>query len=120
MKPLTKEFAAHFAEEWIASWNAHDLARVLSHYEDDFEMASLRIVDIGGEPSGVLKGKEKIGAYWKKALEIIPDLRFDLTGVLVGARSVAVHYRNQKGGEAVELFEIGESGKVVRAAAHYA
>jgi hypothetical protein len=38
----------------------------------------------------------------------------------VGARRVAVHYRNQAGRLAVETFEIGESGRVVRAAAHYA
>jgi ketosteroid isomerase-like protein len=29
---ITKEFAQHFAEDWVASWNAHDLDRVLSHY----------------------------------------------------------------------------------------
>ena len=38
--PLTKEFARRFAEDWIASWNSHDLARILSHYTEDFEMSS--------------------------------------------------------------------------------
>jgi ketosteroid isomerase-like protein len=33
--PVTREFADPFAEEWIAAWNAHDLPRILSHYEDD-------------------------------------------------------------------------------------
>jgi ketosteroid isomerase-like protein len=37
---MTAEFAAQFAEEWIAAWNSHDLDRILSHYADDFEMAS--------------------------------------------------------------------------------
>ena len=27
-------FAEHFANDWIAAWNAHDLDRVLSHYAD--------------------------------------------------------------------------------------
>jgi hypothetical protein len=116
---LSSDFAGRFAEEWIAAWNAHDLPRILSHYEDDFEMASPRIVEIAGEPSGVLRGKESIGAYWEKALRLVPDLRFERLAVFVGARSLAIHYRNQAGRLAVEVFEIGETARVVRAAAHY-
>jgi hypothetical protein len=63
---ISREFAEHFAEEWISAWNAHDLVRILSHYENDFEMASPRIADIAGEPSGVFCGKESIGAIGRK------------------------------------------------------
>ncbi|MGA7120624.1 MAG: nuclear transport factor 2 family protein [Polyangiaceae bacterium] len=117
---ISREFAEHFAEEWISAWNAHDFVRILSHYEDDFEMASPRIADIAGEPSGVLRGKESVGAYWAKGLWLIPDLHFEQVGVFVGARSIAIHYRNQVGRLVVETFEIGASGLVARAAAHYA
>jgi hypothetical protein len=118
--PVTREFADRFAEEWIGAWNARDLPRILSHYEDDFEMASPRVVEIAGEPSRVLRGKASVGAYWEKALRLIPDLHFEKLGVFVGARGLAIHYRNQAGRLAVETFEIGDSGRVVRAAAHYA
>jgi hypothetical protein len=117
---ITHDFAERFAEEWFAAWNAHDLARILSHYEDDFEMASPRIVEIAGEPSGVLQGKERVGAYWGKALRLIPDLRFERLAVFVGARSIAIHYSNQAGRLAVETLEFGVSERVTRAAAHYA
>jgi ketosteroid isomerase-like protein len=117
--PITRDFAERFAEEWVAAWNARDLPRILSHYEDDFEMASPRIVEITGEPSGVLRRKESIRAYWEKVLRLIPDLRFEKLGVFVGARSIAIYYRNQAGRLAIETFEIGDSGRVVRAAAHY-
>jgi hypothetical protein len=116
---LTTDFASHFAAEWIASWNAHDLARVLAHYENDFEMASPRIVEIAGEPSGVLQGKERIRAYWEKALALRPDLHFELLGTFLGAESIALHYRNQAGRFAIETFTFGPSGLVTRAAAHY-
>lgn len=112
--------AARFAEEWVAAWNAHDLERVLAHYADDFEMASPRIADIAGEPSGILRGKPAIRAYWKKALQLVPDLRFETLAVLVGAKSVAIHYRSQTGRVAVEVFDFGPADKVVRASAHYA
>ena len=117
---VSRDVAERFADEWIAAWNAHDLARVLSHYEDDFEMASPLIVEVAGEPSGVLRGKASVGAYWEKALTLIPDLRFEKLAVFVGVRSIALHYRNRAGRLAVETLEIGETGRVVRAAAHYA
>jgi hypothetical protein len=117
---ITREFARQFADEWIAAWNAHDLARVLSHYEDDFEMASPLIVEIAGEPSGVLRGKKAVGAYWEKALLRSPDLRFERLGVFVGARSLAIHFRNQTGRLSIETLEIGSTGRVTRAAAHHA
>jgi SnoaL-like domain len=116
---ITRHFAESFADEWIAAWNARDLPRVLSHYEDDFEMASPLIVEVAGEPSGVLRGKDSVRAYWEKALQRNHDLHFEKLGVFVGARSVAIHYRNQKGRLSVETFEIGERRLVTRAAAHY-
>jgi hypothetical protein len=116
---IGREFAERFAEEWIAAWNSHDLARILSHYDDDFEMASPRIAEIAGEPSGVLRGKAAVGAYWEKALGLQPNLRFERIHTFVGARGIAIHYRNQAGRLAVETFEIGDDGRVVRAAAHY-
>jgi ketosteroid isomerase-like protein len=116
---VSHEFADGFADEWIAAWNAHDLARVLSHYEDDFEMESPRIVEIAGEPTGRLRGKARVGAYWEKALRLHADLRFERLGVMVGVCSLVIHYRNQAGRLAAEFFELGASGRVVRSVAHY-
>lgn len=61
---ITKEFAQCFANEWIAAWNSHNLSRILSHYTDDFEMSWPFIVKTVNEPTGTLKGKEVVGAYW--------------------------------------------------------
>lgn len=54
---IDKVFFERFAREWIDSWNSHDLAHVLSHYSDDFEMFFPLIIHIVGEPSGMLKGR---------------------------------------------------------------
>lgn len=116
--PLSREFAEHFAADWIAAWNSHDLARILDHYHEDFEMASPRIVQIAGEPSGRLRGKAAVGAYWAKALALQPELQFTLIASFVGADSVALHYRGPRG-LAVETFFFDAEGRVVNAAAHY-
>lgn len=116
---ITREFAEHFAAEWVAAWNAHDLPRILSHYADDFEMASPYIAQIAGEPSGVLKGKTAVGAYWQAALARMPELRFDLKEILVGAQSLTLYYRGARG-MAAEVFCFDDQGRVIQAAAHYA
>ncbi len=116
---MDQAVAHRFAHEWIEAWNSHDLERVLAHYSDHFEMNSPFIVQIAGEPTGRLTGKEAVGAYWAKALAILPDLRFELISVLTGVDSVVVHYRGAGGRQAAEVFHFGPDGKVARAFAHY-
>jgi hypothetical protein len=115
---MTPGQAETFADEWVAAWNAHDLDRILSHYEDDFEMSSPVIVRIMGEPSGTLKGKPQIAAYWRKALSNAPDLHFEKLHVLCGANSVTIIYRGHRGLSA-EVFLFAETGRVAAAFAHY-
>ena len=117
---LDDAFAQRFAAEWIEAWNTHDLKRVLSHYAEDFEMSSPYIVQIAGEASGTLRGKAAVGAYWKKALELVPDLRFELIAVLVGVDSITLHYKGARRRLVAEVFHFGSDGKVARAFAHYA
>ena len=116
---IDSQAALRFAQEWIEAWNAHDLDAVLSHYTDDFEMSSPFIAAFTGEPSGMLKGKAEVRAYWRKALERIPDLRFELLGAFAGAGSIAVHYKAVLGKLAIEVFLLDGDGRVRRAFAHY-
>ncbi len=115
---IEQAFAEHFAHDWIESWNSHDLDRILSHYADHFEMTSPIIIRLAGEPSGKLIGKQAVAAYWKKALSLFPDLRFELISTLAGVDSITLHYNGAKG-PAAEVFHFGSDGKVIKAFAHY-
>ena len=116
---MDEKFAKSFASEWVEAWNAHDIERVLSHYTDDFEMSSPIIVQLLGEPSGILRGKATVGAYWRKALQVVPDLRFELISVLVGVRSVTLYYKGARDRLSAEVFDFNAAGLIVKAAAHY-
>ena len=116
---MDNAFAEHFATEWIAAWNAHDLDRVLSHYADGFEMSSPYIVAWADEPSGTLTGKSAVGAYWRKALGLFPDLHFELVSVLAGANSITLYYKGAHGRLVAEVFHFDAERKVSRAFAHY-
>ena len=97
MQHLTNSTARAFALEWVAAWNAHDIERVLSHYAEDVAFHSPFIAIFADEASGHLLGKAALRTYWAAALEKLPDLRFELLDVLLGAGSLTVYYRGHRG-----------------------
>jgi ketosteroid isomerase-like protein len=111
--------AEKFAQAWVDSWNSHDLDRIMSHYSDDFEMTSPFIVRLMNQPTGTIKGKENVRAYWAKALERLPDLHFDLIEVLASVDSITIYYHAVLGKRAAEVLFFDENGKVKRGVAHY-
>jgi hypothetical protein len=54
---MKAEWANDFAAEWIDSWNAHDLDRVLTHDAESVEFFSPFVPQVLGEPSGRVHGK---------------------------------------------------------------
>jgi len=116
---MDNAFAERFANDWIDSWNSHDLQRILSHYADDFEMSSPKIIQLANEPTGTLRGKAAVGAYWAKALQLIPDLHFELITTLVGVNSITLYYQGAQGHLAAEVFHFSQDQKVIKAFAHY-
>ena len=117
---IDRDWAESFAREWVNAWNAHDLERIFSLYSDDFEMASPMIVERMKVSTGRLKGKIAVRPYWSQGLASMPNLRFELRGVMVGVDSMAVLYRNVTSARSVvELFEFDHRRLVVRSEALY-
>jgi len=115
MKP---EFANKFSLEWVEAWNEHDLDKIMTHYAEAFEMTSPVIKQIMNEPTGKIKGKKEIRAYWEKALKMNPNLHFEIIKSFSGANSVVIHYKGHRGLSA-ETFFFNSEGKVISAHAHY-
>lgn len=113
---MTEIEARDFAAEWIAAWNSRDLDRVLRHYRSDIVLLSPFAQKIVG--NGRIMGIEALRRYWEKALAAVPDLHFDLLDLRIGHESLTILYRNQRGQNAAETFELS-FGKVVRSIACY-
>ena len=113
---IKEQCARAFAAGWIDACNPHDLDRVLTQYVNDFEMRSPLMVTIAGEPSGRLKGKAAVRAYWRKGLQLLPDLRFELVSILVGVEGLTLLYR----GLVPEVFRFGTDRTVVEVTVYYA
>jgi len=116
---LTAEVATHVTDEWFAAWNAHDLEAILAHYADDVEFVSPFVAVLNDDPSGVIHGKEALRAYFARALERFPDLRFEPLDALVGVDSVTLYYVSVGRRLAAEVMTLDPDGLVVRVLAHY-
>ena len=107
------------ATAWIAAWNSRDLDQVLALYTDDSEMTSPYIAKLGFDASGTLRGKEKLRAYWSKALTLRPKLHFTLIEAFVSPDSVAVLYRNDLGKQVCEYLRLDDAGLIRQASGNY-
>lgn len=116
---LTEEKARSFAAEWFDSWNAHDLDRIISHYAEDVVLISPVAAKLLNDPSGAVKGKQALRAYFKKGLDAYPQLRFEPIEIMWGLASVVLHYTNQKGTKSGEFMEFDGTGKIVKVVANY-
>jgi SnoaL-like protein len=117
---MTEAQANHFAQEWVAAWNSHDLERILGHYSDDIELTSPLVQQIVGAGEPVVRGKAALRAYFRRGLEAYPNLRFTLWGAYPGVESVVLHYESVRGLRSAEWMRLNDSGRVCQVVAHYA
>ncbi len=111
---VTPDEARTWAQQWIDEWNRHDVEAVLSHFADDVEFVSPVAATVTGDPTGVVRGKDALRAYWTTALAGHGDLHFELDDVHVGIDAIAIRYRNQAGRGCTELAVFDADGQVVR------
>ena len=114
----TADLAA-LGRKWIAAWNSHDLERVLALYAEDSEMTSDKIPALGFDPSGTLRGKPKLRAYWGKALQLLPNLHFTLIDIYVSPDSLVVFYQNERGAKICEYLRLNAEGKIIQGSANH-
>jgi ketosteroid isomerase-like protein len=117
---ITQEQAERLAHEWIDAFNRHDLDAVLSHYAEDVDFTSPFVVEVAGEPSGTLRGKDALRAYFQRALERYPDLGFELLEVLTGVNGYTILHRSKHRGRlATEVMLLNADGRVAKVMVHY-
>ena len=115
---MTRETAMTFANEWAAAWNALDVERVLSHFDEAVEFTSPTALAVMGRAT--VRGKAALREYWQAALGRISSLRFTVERVVwdEAGRELAIIYVSETDGVARRMSEnltFGASGLVVRA-----
>jgi len=108
-----------FGEAWLRAWNSHDLEEILSHYDADILFYSPVIKRINNDPSGCIRGKENLRAYFSKALIAYPSLHFELYHILEGVNSVVLYYKSVNDMLSTEMMVLNEKGLISEVRAHY-
>lgn len=117
---MTKEFTHDFARQWLESWNSRELDRILDHYSEDFSIQTPMALKLFPESGGTISGKRNVKEYWKKGLELIPDLEFELKDLLTGIDSISIYYTNiATNTEAVEMMYFNDQNKVNKVIVSY-
>lgn len=105
-----------FARSWLDAFNAKDLDAILAHYAEGIEHSSPTVARLLGEPSGVVRGKAALRAYFEKALAAAgASLHYRRERLYVGAHGVTLLYHRTGGKLVAETFHFDAAGLVVRA-----
>jgi hypothetical protein len=115
---FTVDFVGH-AQEWIATWNAHDLERILACYADEVELTSPFVVKLMDRSDELLRGKPALRHYFARGLKTYPTPRFEFIRLYSGMPSCVLEYWSVNGIDAAELMEFNQDGNVLRVLAHY-
>jgi ketosteroid isomerase-like protein len=94
---LTEETVLQLATHWLEAWNNHDLDAIMTHYHDEVILVSPVAAQLLNDPTGTVRGKQALRAYFKRGLQAYPELTFELIDILWGLESVVLYYRNQRG-----------------------
>jgi ketosteroid isomerase-like protein len=112
-------FCTALGKQWIDAWNSRDLERVLALYADEAEMTSDKIPLLGFDPAGTVRGKDRLRQYWRKGLDLLPNLHFTLIDVYVSPDSLVVFYENERGARICEYLRLNADGKIRQGSANH-
>lgn len=117
---ISTEQAEHFAQEWIAAWNSHDLDSILSHYTDDFTIETPMAALLVPESKGIVEGKDAVRKYWTIGLQNNSDLVFELQKVLIGVQGITIYYTNtSRNRQVAEVLWLNDAGKAYKCCVYY-
>jgi hypothetical protein len=103
-----------FAQDWVESWNTHDIDRIMSHYADNVRLTSPKVREITGREDGTIRGKGNLHEYFKVRLAGQPNLHFDLARVYSGVLSLVLEFHTSDGRHVAEFMHFDPAGLVTR------
>lgn len=101
---------------WFEAFNAHNLEKLLSLYDDEAEHYSPKLKIRHPETKGLVTGKEALQTWWKDAFERLPSLHYKVTSLTSNADRVFMEYlRTVENEDAILVAEVLEirDGKIL-------
>ncbi len=111
--------AQRYAEEWIDSWNSHDIDRIMALYADSICHITPKLTMLFGSVSHAIKDKDELREFFAAALKRSPNLHFTLGEVFAGAESIVVCFDSTTGIYVAVVLILNENMKITQYMAHY-
>ena len=83
---LNPKDAQRYAEQWIDSWNNHDIDGIMSLYADSICHITPKLTMLFGSASHTIKDKDQLREYFKAAFSKNPCLLSTTSIESVGVR----------------------------------
>jgi ketosteroid isomerase-like protein len=112
---MTPEKNLSIAHLWFEAFNAHNLEKLLSLYDDDAQHFSPKLKIRHPETNGFVTGKEALRTWWQDAFDRLPSLHYKVTSLTSNSDRVFMEYNrtveNEEEMLVAEVLEIKE-GKI--------
>ena len=104
------------ANAWFDAFNAHDLEKLLSLYDDNAQHFSPKLKVRRPETNGFVTGKTALRDWWQDAFDRLPTLHYRVTSLTANDDRVFMEYVRKVDGEddllVGEVLEVA-GGKIV-------
>ena len=116
---LNPKEALRYAEQWIDSWNSHDIDSIMSLYANSICHITPKLTMLFGSVSHTIKDKVQLRDYFEAALKRSPELHFTLNEVFAGAESIVICFDSTTGICVAVVLILDENMKITQYIAHY-
>jgi hypothetical protein len=113
---MTSQKNLSIAHAWFEAFNAHNLEKLLSLYDDEAVHFSPKLKIRHPETNGFVTGKAALHSWWQDAFDRLPTLYYKVTSLTSNSDRVFMEYVRTVEGEAemlvAEVLEINE-GRII-------
>ena len=113
---MTPEKNLSIAHLWFEAFNAHNLEKLLSLYDDEAQHYSPKLKIRHPETNGFISGKAALRAWWQNSFDSLPTLQYKVTSLTSNSDRVFMEYvrlvENDDDMLVAEILEIRD-GKII-------
>ena len=113
---MSAEKNLSIAHLWFEAFNAHNLEKLLSLYDEDAQHFSPKLKIRHPETKGLVTGKNELRSWWQDAFLRLPTLHYKVTSLTSNADRVFMEYTRTVAHEedmlVAEVLEI-KDGKII-------
>ena len=89
---MTVQKNLSIAHSWFEAFNAHNLEKLLSLYDDEATHFSPKLKIKHPETNGLISGKLELHSWWNEAFTQIPSLHYKVTSLTANSDRVFLEY----------------------------